>query len=755
MLVDTAVEEMNEKGVQVDEDSLPGDFIEEIDLSAEEDVPADSVLLCILGELNGLAVTFLIDSGASECFLSTAFVEKNKIKTKKTKEKLNIQLADGTVRMSTLIVEQASVVFDEHAEFIDFSVINLPKYEAILGKPWLNRWNPVIDWKKNSLAWKMGSRMICVQGVHEPMGPEIVSSLFQRKCTIDLISAQRMRKLAKKEPVYVAMVRTTNDDVAETEMMTSQAQDQCTVAVGEDKTKTPYPEQVQAILNDFSDIFPRDLPAGLPPKRDIDHRIELVPGTEPPHRALYRMSPKGLDELKQQLKDLTDKGYIQPSVSPFGAPVLFVPKKDGGMRMCVDYRALNRVTVHNRYPLPRIDELLDRLRGAKFFTKIDLRSGYHQIRVHPQDVHKTAFRTRYGHFEFLVLPFGLTNAPATFMHLMHSIFREYLDDFIIIFLDDILVYSRGLQEHMIHVRKTFAVLRSHQLYAKVSKCSFFQHQVDYLGHVVSSKGLLPDPAKVQAVRDWKVPESVTDIRSFLGLAGYYRRFIPNFAKIAAPLTNLTRKNTPFTWSLREGEAFEQLKEVLLHAPVLQLADPERKFFVTTDASDFAIGAVLSQVWNDGEHPIAYESRKLNAAECNYATHEKELLAVIHSLRTWRHYLLGNHFVVVTDHNSLKYIHTQPTLSRRQARWVEFLAEFDFDVEYRPGKGNVVADALSRLNVADCGTASKVYHREDLFRGLEQAYKKEKETKRLLEGQDSRKDYQVIQNKIYYTGNGRK
>ena len=243
MLGETAVEENQvEIGVQVDEDSLPVCQTNETELSVDEELPTDSVLLCILGELNGIEVTFLIDSGASECFLSTEFVERNKIKTKKTKEKLQIQLADGTVRGSNLIVDQACVVFKDHAEFIDFSVISLPKYEAILGKPWLDRWNPVIDWKQNSLAWKMGSRQICVQGVQEPHGPELISSLFQRKCTIDLISAQRMRKLAKKEPVYVLVIRTTHDDPVIQEDSNVQAQDQSTVSVGEDQTKTPYPE---------------------------------------------------------------------------------------------------------------------------------------------------------------------------------------------------------------------------------------------------------------------------------------------------------------------------------------------------------------------------------------------------------------------------------------------------------------------------------------------------------------------------------
>ena len=747
-LVEAAVEEkLADASVQVDEDSLPGDVLLEPDLSVDENFPADSVLLCVEGCLNGIAVIFLVDSGASECFVGKTFAEKNGLKLTKTKEKLTINLADGTVRVSNWIVKQGCVTMgNDHAEFLDFSILSLPKYDAILGKPWLDRWNPVINWQENSLQWRVGKRWITVTGVQDPQRPVIVSSIFDQGMRVEQISAHRMRKLAKSSTVFVAIVRTNEEQEQQT--------NPGTVTVNDDSTKTDFPVEVQAILTEFSDVFPKDLPSGLPPARDIDHRIELVPGAEPPHRAPYRMSPQGLDELKKQLADLTEKGYIQPSVSPFGAPILFVPKKDGGIRMCVDYRALNRVTVHNRYPLPRIDELLDRLLGAKLFTKIDLRSGYHQIRVHPEDVPKTAFRTRYGHFEFLVLPFGLTNAPATFMNLMHSIFREQLDDFVIIFLDDILVYSKDLDSHVAHVRQTLSILRHHQLYAKVSKCAFFQSSVEYLGHVVSAQGLQVDPAKVQAVQDWKIPTNVTEVRSFLGLAGYYRRFIPQFARIAAPLTNLTRKNIPFTWSLREGEAFTALKEVLQHAPVLQLADPSKDYIVTADASDFAIGAVLSQIWEDGEHPIAYESRKLNAAEMNYPTHERELLSVVHALRQWRHYLLGKHFKIVTDHHSLKYLMTQPNLSKRQARWVEQLSEFDFEVVHRPGKSNVVADALSRLSTVQVGTASRRHHREDLFRGLEQAYQKEEEIKEILDNLEAHKEFCVVQNKLYYRGKGR-
>ena len=310
--------------------------------------------------MNGFLVKFLIDSGATDCFVSTAFVEQKELLLNKRKEKVKINLADGTTRVSKLYIKQACVSFEEHMEFLDFTVINIPQYEAILGKVWLDRWNPVINWKENSMQWKMGKRRITVTGLSEAHTATNASSIFESTVTVEEISAQRMRKIAKREPVFVAVIR-TNEDTEQEKEPTNEDQ---IVTVNEDQTRTEYPVQVQELLNEFSDIFPKELPAGLPPQRQLDHRIELVPGAEPPHRAPYRMSPQGLDELKKQLKDLTEKGYIQPSVSPFGAPVLFVPKKDGGVRMCVDYRALNRVTVHNRYPLPRIEDLLDRLQGA-------------------------------------------------------------------------------------------------------------------------------------------------------------------------------------------------------------------------------------------------------------------------------------------------------------------------------------------------------------------------------------------------------
>ena len=404
-----------------------------------------------------------------------------------------------------------------------------------------------------------------------------------------------------------------------------------------------------------------------------------------------------MDELKKQLEELVKSGFIQPSKSPFGAPILFVKKKDGTMRMCIDYRALNNITIKNAYPLPRIDELFDRLQGARYFSKIDLRSGYHQIRIDPQDVPKTAFRTRYGHFEFLVLPFGLTNAPGTFMHLMHQTFREFLDDFVLVFLDDILIFSRTLEEHQRHVTQVLTKLRESKLYAKESKCDFFKEEVEFLGHLVGRNGVRMMEDKVKAIVDWPTPSKVADVRAFLGTAGYYRKFIRGFSGIAMPLSDLTKEESKFQWSTPQETAFQRLKAAIAQEPVLALPDPKRPFVIHVDASGFATGAVLQQDHGHGLQPIAYLSKKMLDAETRYPIHEQELLAIIVALKAWRHYLMGARFTItiMSDHKSLTQFKTQPLLSGRQARWKDVLADYDFDIVYVEGKANVVADGLSR------------------------------------------------------------
>ena len=367
-------------------------------------------------------------------------------------------------------------------------------------------------------------------------------------------------------------------------------------------------------------------------------------------------------------------------------------KKDGTWRLCVDYRQLNKVTIRNKYPLPRIDDLFDQLQGAKVFSKIDLRSGYNQLRIRESDVPKTAFRTRYGHYEFLVMSFGLTNAPAAFMDLMNRVFRPYLDRFVIVFIDDILVYSRSESEHERHLDLVLQTLRRHQLYANFNKCEFWLSRVGFLGHVVSADGIYVDPQKVEVVVNWEQqPTTVTEVRSFLGLVGYYRRFIEGFSKIAGPLHGLTRKGVKFEWTDRCEGSFQMLKERLTSAPVLTLPGGNEGFEVYSDASYQGLGCVLMQ----HKRVVAYASRQLKKHELNYPTHDLELAAVIFALKTWRHYLYGATCQIFTDHKSLKYLFTQKELNLRQRRWMELLKDYDCTIDYHPGKANVVADALSR------------------------------------------------------------
>ncbi|GJX71234.1 putative reverse transcriptase domain-containing protein [Tanacetum coccineum] len=398
-----------------------------------------------------------------------------------------------------------------------------------------------------------------------------------------------------------------------------------------------------------------------------------------------------MKELAEQLKELSDKGLLRPSSSPWGALVLFVKKKDGSFWMCIDYRELNELTVKNRYPLPRIDDLFNQLQGSSVYSKIDLRSGYHQLRVREEDIPKTAFRTRYGHYEFQVMPFGLTNAPAVFMDLMNRVCKPYLDKFVIIFIDDILIYLKNKKEHKEYLKLILELLKKEELYAKFSKCKFWIPKVQFLGHVIDSEGIHVDPAKIESIKDWTSPKSPTEIRQFLGLAGYYRRFIEGFSKIAKPMTKLTQKKVKFVWGDKQEAAFQLLKQKLCSAPILALPEGSEDFIAYCDASKKGLGAVLMQ----REKVISYASRQLKIHEKNYTTHDLELGAVVFALKIWRHYLYGTKCTVFTDHKSLQHILDQKELNMRQHRWLELLSDYDCDIRYHPGKANVVADALSR------------------------------------------------------------
>jgi hypothetical protein len=405
-----------------------------------------------------------------------------------------------------------------------------------------------------------------------------------------------------------------------------------------------------------------------------------------------------MEEVRQQVQDLLAKGLIEPSQSPYGAPILIVRKKDGSLRMCIDYRALNRITVRNSYPLPLISDLLDRLAGATVFSSLDLQSGYHQIRITESDQPKTAFKTPMGLFHFKVLPFGLTNAPSTFQAVMNQIFGDLIGRSVLVYLDDIMVYSSTPAEHLVHLREVLSRLRQHKLFIKMSKCEFNKPELCFLGHVVGRHGVRADPQKTVAVTQFPQPRTVSELRSFLGMANYFRRFVRHYSSIVAPLNALLAgkgKNAPLTpeqWTPECEVAFSRVKQALTSPETLAMPDFSKPFVVTTDASDLGLGAVLEQ---DGR-PVAYESRKFNAAELNYTVTEKELLAVVHALRVWRCYLESSiSFLVRTDHNPNVFFQSKSSLSRREARWNDFLQQFNFQWEYVKGPANVVADPLSR------------------------------------------------------------
>uniref|UniRef100_A0A6Q2Y968 Gypsy retrotransposon integrase-like protein 1 n=1 Tax=Esox lucius TaxID=8010 RepID=A0A6Q2Y968_ESOLU len=600
--------------------------------------------VCLTVRGNPFCLEGLVDSGAAGSFMDLDTAEQLGIKLYPIEPPLRVKSLDGGPLGSGYVRHQTEPLDMQvgalHTERIQLLVVSSPHEPVVLGHPWLCLHDPDISWRKGELtAWNA-------------------------TCLSRCLSVP------------------------------------CRATSVESATPSTTPEPPSA-YSQFRQVFSEEKASELPPHRPWDCAIELIEGAPLPRGRVYPLSVPETEAMNTYIDESLRQGAIRPSTSPAASSFFFIGKKDGGLRPCIDYRGLNAVTIKNRYPLPLISAALEQIGQASIFTKLDLRSAYHLVRIRKGDEWKTAFITQRGHYEYRVMPFGLTNAPAVFQAFMNDIFRDMIDRFVIIYLDDILIYSGNLTEHVGHVRQVLQRLQQHKLYVKLEKSVFHVSKVAFLGSVLSPGCVQMDESKVSAVRQWPPPKTVKELQRFLGFANYYRRFIRNFSTIAAPLTALTSQKTrTLCWTDAAKSAFERLKDLFTSAPILHQPDSGLPFVVEVDASETGVGAILSQRVGTPPklRPCAFYSKKLTPAQRNYDVGNRELLAIKLALEEWRHWLEGalHPFLVLTDHRNLEYLQSAKRLNPRQARWSLFFNRFRFSVSYVPGKKNAKADSLSRL-----------------------------------------------------------
>jgi hypothetical protein len=676
---------------------------------------SDNNLIYVGAMVAGHDVDCLIDSGASRNFMDAAYAKAKGLVPRGPISK--VRVANGSI-IKTVGEVECNVAFDRygmlpHECTVRFTVLPLVDQAVILGYPFLQDQNPLIDWQECLLEFNHAQAH-----VHVPV------RVASRPCRVENLDARKFAKLMHKNvkrekdhqsSFFYGSLRKLHEEVCDA---LNKVGDVPTSA-GNLKPKETGPpptksEQIKSVQSDLGpawtsllhDLLHKhetvlDKPSGIPPSRGIgdEMRIHLVPGAEPPRPKVYRMSPAELADLKEQIEGYLKKGFIRTSHSSWAAPVLFARKPDGSLRMCIDYRGLDALTVKDRYPIPRIDDLLDILAGSSVYTLLDMAQGFHQIRINEDDVHKSAFNTRYGQFEWVVMPFGLTNCPAMLQRVMNRIFEGYIDVFVMIYMDDVLIFSKDADEHLKHLDKVLERLAQFEFKVRLDKCFWGKLELEFLGHLLSGRGIAPSPAKVKVVAEWQRPKNLDELRVFLGFTNYYRKFVHRFSKIALPLNKLTKKGVDYKWTPECEEAFRTLRSALTLSPVLILPKtcPTTRFVVSTDSSGFAVSGILLQDQGNGLQPIEYYAKSMNAAEVRYPVHEQELFAVVSALRHWRHYLDGCEcFLVATDHDTLKHFMTQKEMSKRQAGWLEVISPFanNMDIFYRKGETNL-ADGLSR------------------------------------------------------------
>ncbi|KAL7277513.1 hypothetical protein ACG7TL_008434 [Trametes sanguinea] len=570
----------------------------------------------------------------------------------------------------------------------------------ILGYTYLRRHNPEIDWEHGEWRFTRCPESCAPRARKRDHVAEEEADELQLPREDPLITP--LDELGEEciENPHINWISTEDSEDHEVARLTAEILAKDLEEVEDDDTRN-WKTFVPEYLHEFGDVFSKKQSERMPVRKPYDHGIDFEEGAPLPKPAkLYPMSPKERNSLDEWINEETRKGYIRKSKSPLAAPVFFVKKSDGSLRLVVDYRKLNEITVKNRYPIPRIADLVDSLSQASIFTKIDLRWGYNNVRIRKGDEWKTAFITHRGLFEVTVMYFGFSNAPATFQAMMNDILGDLIrDGHVIVYLDDILIFTNDIHQHRALTREVLKRLREKDLFAKPEKCLFEQSSIEYLGMIISKGKISMDPKKVAGVTDWPRPTKVKQVQAFLGFANFYRRFIKDFAKYAKPLTSLTKKDQPWVWGEEQEHAFNSLKKAFTSAPILRIPDDVNPFRLETDSSDFATGAVLSQLDPTDKlwHPVAFYSKSLNVHERNYEIYDKEMLAIIRALEEYRHHLEGHpeKVEIWSDHQNLTYFKTAQKLTRRQARWALYLTRFNFVLRHKPGKTMLTADPLSR------------------------------------------------------------
>ena len=614
----------------------------------------------------------MVDTGAQLSLLSREEAERLGVEWDKKGARKDMVGAGGET-IDIVGKAKVGIMYKEGVVKEEVLIAHPLRHQLILGLPWIRRHAPTFDWNDLTLTFSSGE-------------------VWKTKDSD-----------ARMQTLRTAKNRSSEEEEMDGEWMVVAVMESKDDRSVQEKQEPPFltPESIQPILKEYADVF--EPLSGIPPEDRIQHGIDLVPGARPVMKRPYRLSEAQLKEVEKQVEFALAEGWVRPSFSPWGTAIFVVAKKNGEWRMCVDYRDLNALTEHDAYPLPRIDDILHKVAKARFFSTLDLQSGYHQIQIRPKDQPKTAFRLSQPvkgicHYEWCVMPFGLKNAPPTFQRYMSLILKDCAE-FCDVYMDDIIIYSQTLEEHQVHVREVMQTLRDARLKVKLPKCSFGQETVEFLGHVLNQGKIWMRPEKQKAIQEWKEPlKTAKEVRQFLGLASYYRDYVPGFASLAAPLIALTRKRAAILWTWEVQQAFHLLKDALNKNIGRVCWDGRLKTRVTTDASGIGLGAVLEQLHGEVWETVAVWSRVLNTCQRNYSILDKEWLAILEAVtRVWKHWLVGHQFEIHTDHAPLVQILTKKVedLTPRQLRWLERLEPFSFTISFIRGNENKVADALSR------------------------------------------------------------